>query len=103
MSTLYCEEYVIRCASKNKYHEDIMYLKKNQTMCSKYDNQYRLNSQHHWVNLYDHLTSKRIFTFMMNKVFVRAPKVMRNIATTFMWICYQTCTHRMFHSLGEVV
>jgi hypothetical protein len=76
---------------------------KNWTTCSKYDNHYRLNSQHHRVNLYNHLTSKRIFTFMMNTVFVRAPKVTRNKATTFMWICYQSSTHHMFHSLGQVV
>ena len=32
--------------------------------------------------LYDHLMSMIIFTLIMNKVFVRAPKMMRKVATT---------------------
>jgi hypothetical protein len=40
------EWYVVGCASKNRYEEDVS--KRDWTMCSKYDNRSRLNSQHNW-------------------------------------------------------
>jgi hypothetical protein len=45
------------------------------TICSKHANHYRLNNQHNWEDLYDHLVSIRIFTLTMNKIFIWAPKI----------------------------
>ena len=51
-------------------------------MCSKSNNHPRLNSQHNWRDLYDHLTStKIIFTLIMNKILIWAPKITRKVAT----------------------
>ena len=43
---------------------------KDWTACLEYDNHARLNSQHNWGDLYDHLMSMRIFTLIMNKIFI---------------------------------
>ena len=61
-STFLC--YVVRCGSRNVYPKD-MALKEDWTTCSEYYNHIRFNNQHNWENLYDHLMSRRIFTFMM--------------------------------------
>ena len=37
----------------------------------------RLNNEHHWRDLCDHLMRKRIFTLIMNKVYIRVQKIMR--------------------------
>ena len=58
-------------------------LKKMWTMCSKYDDHSKLNNQHIWENLYDHLISMEIFTFMMNK----GSKITREMARASIWIC----------------
>ena len=40
------------------------------------------------ANLYDqHLMSMRIFTLMMYKIFIWAPNVMKEAATTLIWMC----------------
>ena len=57
------------------------------TMCLKYHNHSKLNSQHNRGNLYDHFMSKRIFTLIMYKMFRRSPKIMRKVATVSIWIC----------------
>lgn len=41
------------------------------TMFSKYANRYRFNSQHKWKDLYDHLTSTRIFSMMTHMTHIR--------------------------------
>ena len=46
------------------------------TTCSKND------SQHNQENLHGHLTSTKIFTLIMNKIFIRAPNIMKKVATT---------------------
>ena len=51
-------------------------------MCSKDANRYKLNSQHDGGNPYDHLMSTRIFTWIMNEIFIRDPKIMRQIVQT---------------------
>lgn len=38
-------------------------MKEDRTTCLKYVNHYRRNSEHNWENLYNHLTTRRIFTF----------------------------------------
>ena len=52
-----------------------------------YDNHIRFDSQHNWGNLYDHLMSMRVFILIMIKIFIWAPKIMRKVATTSIWIC----------------
>ena len=59
-------------------------------MCSKYANHSMLNSHHSlgWGrDLYIHLISTRIFTLKFNKIFIRAPKIMRNVAMGLFWTC----------------
>ena len=38
-------------------------------------------------DLYDHFISMRIFALMMNKILIRALKIMRKVATNLIWIC----------------
>ena len=35
----------------------------------------------------DHLTSTKIFTLLMNGIFIQALKIMRKVATASIWIC----------------
>ena len=74
ISTLF-EWYVVRCSSKSKYQKDTFL--KHWTMCSKNDNHSRLNDQHIWGDPYDCLMSSRILSLVMNKMFIRAPKISR--------------------------
>ena len=41
--------------------------KRSWTMCSKYVNHYRINSQYKWEDLYHHSMRKKIFIFIINK------------------------------------
>jgi hypothetical protein len=38
-----------------------------------------------WGNLYDHLT--RNFTLIIDKIFIQAPKIVKKVATSSIWIC----------------
>lgn len=49
-------------------------LKGDWTVCSKHANLSTFSSQHYWQNLYDHWTSKRIFTLTMHEVFIWPPE-----------------------------
>ena len=53
-------------------------------------------------NLYDHFTSTRIFTLMLSKIFIRAPKILRKTTMTWIWIYEPSHTTHVFHILGEV-
>ena len=66
-----------------------MSLKEIELRAQKYANQCSLNSEHYWGggDLYDNFLSTRIFTSIMNKIFVLAPKIMRKVATASIWIC----------------
>ena len=39
-----------------------------------------------WETLYDHLMSTRIFTLILIKIFMWAPKTMRKVAIASVWI-----------------
>ena len=73
------EWYVVQCGSKNNGIRHGFQLKdfsprKDWIACSEYDNHFRFNNQHNWG---DHLNRwMRIFTLMMDKMFIRAPKIM---------------------------
>ena len=47
-------------------------------------------------------TNMTIFTMRMYKTFIRAPEVMRKVATASIWICWLSCANRVFHILWEV-
>ena len=80
------EWFVVRGSSKNKYIQDLC--SKEMELCAQNFNHHsRPNNVHIWKNLYDYLMNMRIFTLMMNKIFIEAPKIMRKVATALMWIC----------------
>ena len=70
------EWYVVRCGSKSRHQKDVF--KRYWTTCTKYSYHFGLDSQHGWGDLYDYLMSMRIFTLMTKKIFIWAPKLMRN-------------------------
>ena len=52
--------------------------------------------------LYDQSMSTGIVTFIMNKIFIWDPKIMRQMATGMFWICKLSCTNCVFNILREV-
>lgn len=62
------EWYVVRCEFRNGHQEKIG--QRDWTTCSKYAIYSRLNSQLDWEDLSDHLMSRRIFSFIMSKIFI---------------------------------
>ena len=63
-----------------------MCLKEVAMTCSKYYHHSRLNNQHDWGDLYEHLIDTKTFTLMMNRIFIGALKIMRKMATASIWI-----------------
>ena len=61
--------YVVWCGSKNGYQKHV--LQKDWTMCPRYDNHSKVNSQLYWGDLYDQVMSTRIFILIVNEIFVR--------------------------------
>ena len=77
------ERYVVRCGFKNKYQEDMCLKEIGLHGISKYDNHYRLNGQSSYEvgNLDDHLMGMKIFTLIINKIFIQTPKSVRKGTT----------------------
>ena len=76
------EWYVFRCGSKNVYKLNRIFLvlkkhlfKTNWITCSKYDYHSRYSSQPYWGNLYGHLMRVRIFTLIMNMIFIHLSSI----------------------------
>jgi hypothetical protein len=69
---LYSSGMRLDLAPKTDTKKDIC-LKRDWTMRSKYDNHFKLNSQHNWGNLFDHAPNTRMSTLIMSKIFIRAP------------------------------
>ena len=63
------EWYVIRRGSKNIYQKD-MFLNRDWTTCSKYDDHFKLNDHHNEEDLYDHLMRTKKFTWIRDKTFI---------------------------------
>ena len=95
------EWYVFRCGSKNWRQTDICF-KTDRTMCPKYANHSKFDWRHDARDLYGHLMSMRIFTLWTNKIFVWAPKIMRQMAIGTIKICQSSCSNCVFHILCEV-
>ena len=53
------------------------------------------------MNLYDYLMSMEIFTLVMNKILIRAPKIMRKMIMGTNWICQSPQINGDTH--GEVM
>ena len=62
------ESEVVKCGSVDLRTNTNM--KEYWTMYSKHANHPWYSSQHDWVDTYDQLMSTRIFTFLMNKIFI---------------------------------
>lgn len=59
-------------------------LNRNWILCSKVVVHFRHHSQlYYWGNLYDQLITHRMFTLTMNKIFIQASKIMREVGTRF--------------------
>ena len=76
---------VVRCGSKNGYQNGIG-LKDIGLLAGNIGIHPMLNKHHRWGNLYDHLLNMRIFSALVNKMFNWAPKLMREVATTSIWM-----------------
>ena len=85
---------MVRCGPKNGNHRGL-YFKRDWTKCSKFANYSRFNNQHNWGNLYDHLMSTRNFTLTIKKMFMWAPKIMRQMDMGMMWLCQTSHTNCM--------
>ena len=68
------ESYVVCWGSKNGYQKD-MNLRELDYLLKEFDIHSSLNSQHHWDDLYDHSKGMRIFTMLMDKIFIGAPRI----------------------------
>ena len=69
-------------------------------------NHSRLNRQHNLGEeggvLYDHLMSMKIFTSIMNIIFVRTSKIIRQVAAYTIRRWQASCVNCILHILGEV-
>ena len=63
------EWYVVRCGSKKRYQNN-MCLKRIGLHAQNIKPISRFIFHHNWGSLYDHLMSMRIFTLIMNKIFI---------------------------------
>ena len=93
---------VVRCGSKYGHQKDMF--KRNWTVCINFGDHSRLNSQQNWVNLYDHLMRKRIFTLTVNKIFMSSENSQENGCwhNLDLLITFITFTNVIIHALQEV-
>ena len=70
--------YMVRCGCKKGYQKDVF--KRDWVTRSNYVYHSRFNNQHNCEDLYDYLISTKIFTLIMNKICIWAPKFMRKVA-----------------------
>ena len=52
-------------------------------------------------NFYNHCITHRIFSLIMNKIFIRTPKIMRRVATCTIKICSSSCILHIVQEVGE--
>ena len=78
-------------------------MKENRTTCLNYANHHRCNTEHKWGNLYEHLTTRRIFTFDNKfRIFIQAPRLVRIVATNTFGFANHLTPIVCFHILQEV-
>ena len=51
-------------------------------------------------DLYDHFMGTEIFTLILRKILIRAPKIMKKLATALIWICQPSCTNSYLRRNG---
>jgi len=69
---------MVWCCTNNRYKKGIYILKTYWILCSKYDNHLMFNNEHNWEIYYEtDLISIRIFTSIVYKVCIWAPKSTR--------------------------
>ena len=88
--------YVVRFGSKEWHQHDMCLKRIIGLRAQNYANHSRLDSQHDRRDLYGDLMSTRIFSLVMNKIFVLAPKITRQSDTGTTWICESSCTKCVF-------
>ena len=85
------EWYVVWCGFKKRMPKKTCVYTRDWATCSKHDNHSKFESRHKYGNLqYHHSMSMRIFTLIINEIFIRAPKIMRNVAKASFSICEQS-------------
>ena len=92
------EWYVVCSGSKSRFQEDIckkIGLHAHNTITIP-DSKVNVIG----VNMYECLMGTRIFTLIMNNIFIQAFKIMKKAATSL--ICQPSFIDRMFHILGEM-
>ena len=94
--TVIIEWCVLKCRSKNRHQRHGF----EKVSCSKMVIHSRLNSQHNlggpiWP-FKGHLMSSRIYAVKTSKIFIWAPKFVRQMALDMIWIC-------MIQIIGELV
>ena len=75
--------------------------KRDWITCSKYANHSRLNNQQDWENVVDHSMCTRIFNLIMDKLFLWAPIIVKQMTTETIWFCLSSHTNWVFHILRE--
>ena len=89
------EWHVIRCGSNNKHQNRMDYMSKNMsTIWSS-----KVNIIGGEYN--EHSLSTRIFTLVMNMIFIQAPKIMRKVVVRRFQLANHLVLHHMFHIVGE--
>ena len=78
---------MVKCGPNNGYYEKQVLKKiglRVPNMCKLH---FKLNSQCSEGGIYDHVLSTRIFTLIINVIFIQVPKDMRKVARALIWIC----------------
>ena len=76
---------VVSCAPKNDHLQHMCLKHIGLRAFKKYDDHYGLNSQHSWRQSYVNLKSTKIFTWIMNKIFIMVVQVMTEVAMASIW------------------
>ena len=98
---LYVSGMLVRCDSKNGYQKNMISKEIGlpaQNMLSILSSTINIIVE----DLHDHFMSTRIFNLILNKIFIRAPRTMREVVSASIQICYSYCANYVFHILGEV-
>jgi hypothetical protein len=95
------EWYAFRCRSK-KWRQTDMCFRTDRIVCPKYLNHSKFDRRHNSRDLYGHFMSMRIFILRTNKIFIRASKIVKQMAIGTIKICQSSCSNCVFHIVCEV-
>ena len=79
-------------------------LKRDQTIYIEDINHCKLDNHLKWMDLYEHSISMRLFTLIMYKILIRAPKIMRKVGYNLNYLGFvnHLAPIMCFHILGDV-